>query len=121
MPYLETWRGRRHTSEAAARAAAAWERIQDHARQIILLRGDLDLPAQTVRLEAAQTAAQELSGGAGVAVTQTVVVLGVADHPTVPDLDIRRGDRFVIDGAEYRVVDVNRYPGEVQAFTERSR
>lgn len=120
MPYLETWRGRRHTSEAAVRAAAAWERIQDQARQIIILRGELDLPTQTVRLEAAQTS-QEPSGGAGVAATQTVVVLGVVDHPTVPDLDIRRGDRFVIDGAEYRVVDINRYPGEVQAFTERSR
>lgn len=120
MPYLDAWRGRRHTSDAAARAAAAWERIQDHARQIVILRGELDLAPQTVRIEQVQMA-QELSGGAGVAVTQTVVVMGVADHPVVPDLDIRRGDRFVIDGAEYRVVDVNRYPGEVQAMTERSR
>lgn len=120
MTTLDTWRGRRHTSEAAARAAAAWERIQDHARQIVVLRGELDLPAQTARIELAQTA-QETSGGAGVAATQTVVVMGVAGHPTVPDLDIRRGDRFVIDGAEYRVVDVNHYPGEVQAMTERSR
>jgi len=121
MPYLDAWRGRRHTSDAASRAAAAWERIQDQAREIVILRGDLDLPPQTVRLEVAQTVIGEVSGGAGLAATQTVVVMGVADHPTVPDLDIRRGDRFVIDGAEYRVVDVNRYPGEVQAMTERSR
>lgn len=120
MTTLDAWRGRRHTSEAASRAAAAWERIQDHAQQIIILRGEMDLPSQTVRIEVLQQP-QEPRGGAGTASTQAVVVCGVAEHPRIADLDIRRGDRFVLDGAEYRVVDVNRYPGEVQAVAERSR
>lgn len=111
------------TSRAIAddtRAVRAWRRIQQKPTSITVSRGDVDLAAQTVRLE--WLGVRETAGAGGVAATRQLVILGVAGHPdaAVPDTDLARGDRFALsDGTRFRIVDVRRYPGEIQATAER--
>jgi hypothetical protein len=49
-----------------------------------------------------------------------VTVFGVTGHPdaAVIDTNVQRGDRFVYDGVEYKVVDVLDYPGQKQIDAE---
>lgn len=111
------------TDRAEARAVAAWRRITEKPSSVIILRGNDDLPAQTVRIERGGTMPAEPSGGSNtVAAQQSVIIFGVVDHPTEADTNIRKGDRFVLNGAdEYRVIDTFVYPGEIQATAERTR
>jgi hypothetical protein len=105
--------------DIGTRAVRAWLRIQDKPTSITVARGDADLDAQTVRLE--WQSAREAQGGAGEAGIRQLVIFGVQDHPDgdVVDTDLARGDRFRHDGANFNVVDVVTYPGEIQAFAER--
>lgn len=99
------------------RADDAWERIQARPESIVLRRGDDLLDAQTARVEIGRTA-NERDSGMGQGSYADVVVFGVRGHTTQPDLDIRRGDTFALNGALYRVMDVALMPGEVQARCE---
>ncbi len=102
------------------RASAAWNRIQDKPTSVTVLRGNETLAAQTVRLEY-RAMPGEAAGGAGLASVRRVVVFGVRDHATAANTDLKKGDRFVLNGSqEYRVIDVVVYPGELQATAERS-
>lgn len=119
------WRtGDRRISVTTVRAVAAWKRIQDRPGSIVLTRGSSDLSAQTVRLEFAnaQGSIPMPQGPAGTAHVRRLTVIGVKDHPDaqIADTDIQTGDRFRLDGENYRVTDVAEYPGEVQAQTERA-
>lgn len=106
---------------ANTRAVRAWQRIQDNPISVVIMRGASDLTAQSVRIEP-DLSARENSGSAGTAAVQRMIVFGIEDHPTLADTNIAKGDRFVLNSAdEYRVMDVVRYPGEVQATAERVR
>lgn len=104
--------------DAGNRAIRAWSRIHRKPSEITLLRDGQALDPQTMRVEIA-------SGGSNVNLptgtigVQSIVIYGVKDHPNVdvPDTDIRRLDRVVIDNKEYTVeVLITTQPGEVQAF-----
>jgi hypothetical protein len=112
------WYAHRHDDVSAQRAVAAWERIQDNASSITILRGSTNLSAQTVRVELVREG-QDRPGEAGQAGVWRVMVFGVRDHPTETDTDIAKGDRFIYGGSEYRVIAVSALPGEVQATAER--
>jgi len=122
MPDFDNWRGyTRALDRDAARAAAAWERIQDEPTTIIVYRNGAAQAAQTVRLVWQQARPDEGVSATGKAAIMQLVILGVRDHPdaSVSDTDLAGGDRFVHDGQQYQVVDVVTLPGEVQAYTER--
>ncbi len=112
------WYAHRHEDASARRAVDAWERIQDNAASVVIMRGSSNLSAQTVRVELVREG-QDRMGAAGQAGVWRVVVFGVRNHPTQTDTDIQKGDRFVYGGSEYRVIAVAMPPGEVQATAER--
>lgn len=116
---FNAWLDGRERVDVSARASRAWARIQDRASAITLVRNQVALAAQTVRIEPTdQRAVRESTGAAGVSARQTLVVFGVRDHATETDTDIERDDRFAYDGKFYRVAHVNLFPGEVQALAE---
>lgn len=119
MPDMTTYFGHQ-APDAEVRAALAWQRIMDNPTSITVLRGSTTLSAQTVRIEHRNLPA-EVPGGAGTASTRRAIVFGVRGHASITDTDLKKGDRFVLNGSqEYRVIDVVRYPGEIQATAERS-
>lgn len=116
MPEFETWR-----SSDQNRALEAWQRIGDQPTTIAIQRGTVTLDPQTVRIEFSNSAREDLDLRSGLDITpgvQRAVVFGVRQHPTEPDTDIQRGDRFVVELTEYEVIGVISAPGEVQAICE---
>jgi hypothetical protein len=116
MPEFETWR-----SSERDRAIEAWQRISDQPTSITIQRGDETLDPQTVRLEFSDSAREDFDVRRGLDIApgvQRVIVFGVRQHPTEPDTDLQRGDRFVIGLTEYEVIGVITAPGEVQAICE---
>lgn len=108
-------------ASAEARAALAWRRITDRPTSITIRRGSgaskQTLAAQTVRVEW-DNSAVEREGIVTTAGRQHCVVFGVKDHETITDTNIKRADRFSINGVEYEVIAVMTPPGEVQAVCE---
>lgn len=74
---------------------------------LILVRSTGPLAAQTVLLMPAGRTRLEVEGEAGEMSKASMAVIGVRNHPTLPDLDIRRGDRFAYDGHQYEVTHVD--------------
>ena len=101
--------------DVSDRALRAWNLIQRDPSSVTLLRQGAKLDPQTMRVELS-------SGGrtndmpVGLIGTQIVVLFGIKDHPTLPDTDIKRLDRAVIDNKEYTIDVLIDAPGEVQAF-----
>lgn len=106
----------------ARRARDAWRRIQRRPTEIVVARGDDDLPAQIVRIELKSTSSgtPEIVGGAGASGKLAATVFGVKGHPSddVPDTDLLRDDRFVVGVQWFRVIDVIQEVGEIQAIVE---
>lgn len=94
-----------------------WNAIQRHAETITIRRGATTLAPQTVRIEQNLRVREDVNETStmGVAIT---VVIGLRDHPTLPDTNIRPRDRFVLHGVEYEVTTIIEHPGEVQAVLE---
>jgi len=104
---------------ATNRAVDAWNRIQRNPTSITLVRGAVEQSAQTVRIEFDNAVDSEYRGdGGGISSGRDAVIFGVKNHPTVDDTDIQRGDRFAINGQQYRVIQTILVPGEVQATCE---
>lgn len=97
------------------------KRIMAKPTDINVLRGTTFLASQTVRIEGRATSAT--FGDVQVTNSNTYMrdatVFGVRDHPTLPDLDIKVGDKFGYNDATYRVVGVTLHRGEIQAAAER--
>lgn len=123
MPDFDDWLGSTSTGgvAAATKAVQEWRRISAKPTSVTLMRGAANIAAQTVRIEFRATQPGEPVGGAGTAAVLRATVFGVKDHPTVAATNIRKGDRFLVGDAEYRVIDVAEYPGGVQASAERTR
>lgn len=110
--------------EAAERAADAWSHILEKPTSIVLVRGkNTTLAAQTVRIEfTSTTRGTEVEGqGGGQSSNQSVVIFGVRDHPTIPDTNIERDDRFRADGIFFRVTDVVKTIGQIQANADANQ
>lgn len=120
MPSLNNWLGgsRGFGINADARSQDAWRRIQDKPSSITLVRNATSLAAQTVRLEYDNTSRETAEGGAGKSSQRNLIVFGVQGHTVIADTDIKRGDRFAVNGVQYTVIDVMFTTGEVQAHAE---
>lgn len=119
MADASAWIGAGTGTVSRDRAADAWERILEKPTTITIKRGNATLPAQTVRFEYSnQQGAQEAKGGAGMSSNQQAVVFGIRGHDSEPDTDIKRDDRFTVDGLQIRVISVIYQTGEVQARCE---
>lgn len=102
-------RGNRET-----RAMDTARRIDDRLFEIVVSRKDpvtrstIQLPPQMVRIEVVQGVHQ---AGQQHAITTTmtqqyVVVVGYKDHPTIPNTNLIRADRFLYQNRMYEVYDV---------------
>ena len=102
-------------------AALAWQAIQEKPSSVAFKTASGGaVAAQTVRVEADSSASPSESA-AGMAARRKVVLFGIKGHATLTDTDFEAGYRFVLDGAEYRIVDVNdRLLGERQATAEKN-
>lgn len=104
--------------DSASRAVDAWRRILDRPVAVTLKRGQTNLAAQTIRVEVMPAGGQAKGDPSGNIGFQGLVVYGIQDHPTEPDTDIRRGDRFLWDGKMYEITGLIKKNGEIQAFGE---
>lgn len=103
---------------AGERAIAAWSRIQRDAVSVVLVRGGVNLTAQTVRVVVDTGRAQVSEDGMTTAATRTATLFGVRNHPTVANTDVQRGDLLRLSDGLYKVVAVTHRIGEVQATCE---
>lgn len=73
---------------------------------ISLTRGATILPAQLVAIAHARSQQKIITGAAGQVSKNEVTLIGVQNHPTLPDFDVQRGDRFSIGPTRYEVTFV---------------
>lgn len=105
-------------AQKQARAAIAWGRIQDKPTSVTFrTSAGGTLPSQTVRIEY-DNPATEATSEAGEGAWRKLTIFGIRDHATLPNTDMKRGYRVVLDGKEYSVVDMIGTHGEVQARAE---
>ena len=125
MPNFNGWWGANRISRVNAerRAVLCWKRIQDKPSSVVFYdpatEAAIGVGAQTVRLEYEDDGRVVENMAEGQSPKRMLTVIGVRDHPTVTDTDVAEGYRFKVDGLNYRVMDVIRVPGEVQATAER--
>lgn len=100
------------------RADDAWARINDKSSSIKLVRKDTTLAAQTVRLELDNTTTEVTGAGGTIVSVQRGRVFGVRGHCSIANTDIKKGDRFSVDGVQYRVLSIINQTGEIQAAVE---
>jgi hypothetical protein len=103
----------------AARAVAAWNRINDKASSVVLYRGVTAQAAQTVRLEMDDTAKETGSAEPSGASVRELTVFGVKGHPTQADTSMMVGDRFTSGGVDYEIYEVLLTVGEKQGKARR--
>jgi hypothetical protein len=111
----------------AERAANAWRRIQRNPTSVVFVKPavvtattttpEAESDAQTVRISPDSRASMSESV-TGMAAKRRVVVFGIRNHATLADTDIEIGYRFRLDGESYRVDDIIKPPGEIQALCE---
>lgn len=114
-------RGKAGNAVSAARRAADVARmIQDRPTSITLKRGATVLDGQTVLATQERSgAAQDVRGEAGTAGIGRLMLLGVQNHATLDDFDVKRGDRFSYGGMSWHVAVVQQHvPGVIEAHCE---
>ena len=99
-------------------ANRAWRLIQRKPASIAVVRGASTLNAQTVRVELSNAQVEEKGGSGALAVMRDAVLFGVRGHESITDTDIKRNDLFEYDGQDYRVMDINKVVGGIQAHCE---
>lgn len=89
---------------------------------IVISRRDPDsrqtyqLPPQIVRIEAMQNirGAKDLRDSMVSISEQYVVVIGLLNHPTLPDTNVQRADRFLYQERMYEVIEfIDTVPGRM--------
>lgn len=113
MPNFKNWGN-------ANRAADAWERISERPTSILIVRGGVNQPAQTVRLEMDNTASEITGDGGTIISVRRGTIFGVKGHPSpsVPDTVLKKGDQFAINKVQHVVVSVIEQKGEIQAICQ---
>ena len=119
MPNFNNWvSGGIEAMDEGEFAASAWAIIQRKPAQVVLFRNGTALAAQTMRVEYSNTQKEFDAATDATGSLRDVVLLGVRNHPTEPDTDLKRGDQFGLDGRLFRVTDVIVGVGKVEARTE---
>lgn len=118
MPNMDNWPGSNILGRpnAQARAAAAWQRIQDKPSVITVVGS---ATPQTVRIEFDNSNPRTVDGTPAAADVATLIIFGIRDHATLPDTALATGDRIIFDNEEYEVQDVVKTIGEIQARAYR--
>lgn len=101
-----------------SRAADAWTRILAKSTSIEVLRNKTTLAAQMVRIETDTNTTEVRGEGDSSSARQRVIVFGIRNHPTQPDTDLKRNDRFAVNGVQYKVLHLVFQTGELQAQCE---
>lgn len=100
------------------RAADAWKRINEKPQSVVFRSAaGATVAAQTVRVEVDNRASDSISA-AGAAPKMKAIVYGIKGHSTLANTDIKEGYRFVLNGDEYRCIDVIDTIGERQGIFE---
>lgn len=119
MSDLDAWMGDRFplaTLQSLNTAADTARLVADKPTSIGVVRAGVPLLEQSVRIEPLGRPVYVPSGG-GITAMADALVLGHKDHPTIPDTDLRTGDRFSVGAVAYEVVAVTPgLPGSLQAF-----
>lgn len=113
MPDIANW-------VAQDRAADAIARIADKPTSVKIVRGtpSVTLAPQDVRVEMDNTTTEIAGAGGAIISVQRGRVFGIRNHETLPNTDIRKGDKFTVDGVIYRVLSIILQTGEIQALFE---
>ena len=80
---------------------------------IVIIRGGVAQPAQTVRLETLSSQRQVTTEGGQVYMCDSYI-LGYKNHPTIADTSVKPGDRFVNNSISFEVIQV--MPGHVDCI-----
>ena len=99
-------------------ANRAWRLIQRNPASVAIVRRGSVLAVQTVRVETSNAQVEREGSSGALAVMRDAVVFGVRSHETIADTDIKRNDQFEYNNQEYRVMDVNKVVGGIQAHCE---
>lgn len=127
MATFANWLNASRVIDPAARAVAAWNRIQQKPSTVTVVRLTPITQARTthevtVRLEFDNNSDEyNTVGNSGVNIMGECVAFGVCDHPTEPDLDLVRDDVFYYNGFNFRVINLIPTIGEIQALCEAQR
>lgn len=107
------------TINEQARAADAWQRINDKPQTVTLkTAAGSNRAAQTVRIELDDRATVG-GGDTGDAPRMGLIIYGIRNHATLTDTAMAEGDRFVYANDEYRCTDIVDVPGERQGIFEK--
>jgi hypothetical protein len=106
---------------AASFAVDTWNTILERPSTIIVTRGtasntEYSLEPQIVRVEVFQGVRQvgETRSEFINISKQYVIVIGIKDHPVIPDTNLKRGDTFFFDGLQWEIKDyVPTVPGRL--------
>lgn len=73
--------------------------------EIVVQRGTQKLAPQTVRVDydGRRVPVTPKLGDVGAFNYSDVVIIGYHNHPTEPDLDLKKGDEFALRGRKYKV------------------
>lgn len=116
MPDTTLWMGEStHVIDAAERAVLALRRIMAFPTTIMIAR--VGVGAQIVRLEY-NNIAQETDANLSAPGVASAIVFGIRNHPSLPDTDLVRGDRFRYLNTMFEVISVTYVPGEIQAHCQ---
>lgn len=129
MPTFANWLSSSRVIDPAARAVAAWNRIQQKPSTITVVRLTPITQARTthevtVRLEFDNNSDEyNTVGNSGVNIMGECLVFGVRDHPdsNVPDTDLKRDDTFYYEGFTFRIINLIPTIGEIQFLAEAQR
>lgn len=111
------------------RAAIQWARIQDKATDVEFVKpstlskdtppgtkpAGIVLPTQTVRIEF-DSRASIARGVAGSSPVLQATIFGIRGHPDIDDTDMDEGYTFEYEGDSFRIIDIIRVIGGVQAI-----
>lgn len=125
MNMADTWLGNTAPNPQAGNVEV---RAMDTARLIaerpstVVITRDLGsgqvitLDPQTVRIEVVQNirGTSEQRDAMVATTKQYVVIIGLRNHPTLPNTDVQRGDTFLYQGRQYEVVEyIDTVPGRL--------
>lgn len=103
-------------NQKGVRAVLAQRRITHKMLELVFhTPEDEELDAQEVRVESANNATT-IQGETGKAPYRLVMVVGIRNHPILPDTIIDQGYWFSYDNDTYYVMDIILTHGEVQAL-----
>lgn len=98
------------TDDDIERSVNMYNMVLDKPTSIVILRdGVSPLAAQTVRIEYLEQAFVQRGSQINETTRQGIVILAQKNHPTVADVNIRKGDRFYLSSVDlmFEVVQID--------------